>query len=99
MIEAVKTRLASCQRVTTVATLFVVAVTTAGRGVTASAQSEAGKTRTPGEVADPLTDTPEALKSYTTKFNVKPGWHFLTGSKADINLLLWQSLRILRRTP
>jgi protein SCO1/2 len=37
---------------------------------------------------DPLTDTPGALKNYATKFNVKPGWHFLTGSKADVDVVL-----------
>ena len=37
---------------------------------------------------DPLTDTPDALKKYTTKFNVKPGWQFLTGNKADVDQVL-----------
>lgn len=37
---------------------------------------------------DPLNDTPDALKNYTTRFNVKPGWHFLTGSKADVDQVL-----------
>ena len=33
---------------------------------------------------DPKHDTPEALKAYTKKFKVGPGWTFLTGSKEDI---------------
>lgn len=36
---------------------------------------------------DPDNDTPEALKAYAAKFNVGPGWTFLTGSKKDIDLL------------
>jgi protein SCO1/2 len=36
---------------------------------------------------DPARDTPAALKKYAEKFHVKPGWQFLTGTKADINLL------------
>jgi protein SCO1/2 len=161
MIQAIKTCLSRCQRVTAVAItmLFVVVAPTAGSGVTASAQSEARTTRTPGEVAasyfpnsvlidqnnqsvhffddllkgktvlinfmfttctgicptmtanlqkvqgllgervgkdinmisvtvDPVTDSPEALKNYATKFSVKPGWHFVTGSKPNVDLVL-----------
>lgn len=36
---------------------------------------------------DPEHDTPEALKEYTARFNVGPGWMFLTGTKADTTLL------------
>jgi protein SCO1 len=36
---------------------------------------------------DPEKDTPEELKAYAEKFHVKPGWLFLTGDKADIDLL------------
>lgn len=32
-------------------------------------------------------DTPKVLKDYASKFNVGPGWLFLTGKKEDINLL------------
>jgi protein SCO1/2 len=32
-------------------------------------------------------DTPEMLKGYADLFNVKPGWTFLTGKKATIELL------------
>lgn len=37
---------------------------------------------------DPVSDTPAALKKYATNFKVKPGWYFLTGKKADVDLVL-----------
>lgn len=37
---------------------------------------------------DPEIDTPAALKRYATNFKVKPGWYFLTGQKADVDLVL-----------
>lgn len=37
---------------------------------------------------DPAVDTPDALKKYATNFKVKPGWYFLTGNKADVDLVL-----------
>lgn len=36
---------------------------------------------------DPENDTPEVLKKYSEKFNVGPGWQFLTGKESDIMLL------------
>jgi len=36
---------------------------------------------------DPERDTPEVLKKYAEKFEVAPGWLFLTGKKDDITLL------------
>ncbi len=36
---------------------------------------------------DPEHDTPEVLKAYMEKFNVGPGWIFLTGKKEDITFL------------
>jgi protein SCO1/2 len=36
---------------------------------------------------DPKHDTPKVLKRYAEKFQVGPGWLFLTGKKADITLL------------
>jgi len=36
---------------------------------------------------DPAHDTPAALKAYAEKFNAGPGWLFLTGKKADIELV------------
>jgi protein SCO1 len=35
----------------------------------------------------PETDTPEVLKDYASKFNVGPGWKFLTGNADDITLI------------
>jgi protein SCO1/2 len=36
---------------------------------------------------DPEHDTPATLKAYMEKFHIGPGWTFLTGKKADIDLL------------
>jgi len=36
---------------------------------------------------DPKRDTPAALKAYAAKFHAGPGWLFLTGNKADIELV------------
>ncbi|HEY2115870.1 MAG TPA: SCO family protein, partial [Candidatus Angelobacter sp.] len=36
---------------------------------------------------DPEHDTPQILKAYMKKFNVGPGWTFLTGKKEDITFL------------
>jgi cytochrome oxidase Cu insertion factor (SCO1/SenC/PrrC family) len=36
---------------------------------------------------DPKHDTPKALKEYAEKFQIGPGWLFLTGKDADIKLL------------
>jgi protein SCO1/2 len=36
---------------------------------------------------DPRRDTPEVLKAYADKFQVGPGWLFLTGKKEDITLI------------
>jgi cytochrome oxidase Cu insertion factor (SCO1/SenC/PrrC family) len=37
---------------------------------------------------DPVTDVPERLKSFAQKFEAKPGWTFVTGTKSNIDLLL-----------
>lgn len=37
---------------------------------------------------DPAVDTPDALKKYATNYKVKAGWYFLTGNKADVDLVL-----------
>ena len=34
---------------------------------------------------DPENDTPKILKEYLDRYQAKPGWDFLTGSRADIN--------------
>jgi protein SCO1/2 len=36
---------------------------------------------------DPERDTPEVLRRYAEKFDVAPGWLFLTGKKDDVTLL------------
>jgi protein SCO1/2 len=36
---------------------------------------------------DPKRDTSEVLKDYSEKYHVGPGWTFLTGKKADIDML------------
>lgn len=33
---------------------------------------------------DPDNDTPDVAKKYLKRFNAKPGWNFLTGSRTDI---------------
>lgn len=37
---------------------------------------------------DPVTDTPERLAAFSSKFKVAPGWTFVTGSKPEIDSLL-----------
>jgi protein SCO1 len=37
---------------------------------------------------DPKHDTPEVLKAYAKNFNAGPGWQFLTGTEADIKVLV-----------
>ncbi len=34
---------------------------------------------------DPLTDTPERLKTWAAQFGARPGWTLVTGSKADLD--------------
>jgi protein SCO1/2 len=37
---------------------------------------------------DPEHDTPQALDEYATRFGARPGWTFLTGSKANVDDVL-----------
>lgn len=37
---------------------------------------------------DPLTDTPPRLKEYAKRFHARPGWHFLTGKKENVDFAL-----------
>jgi len=39
---------------------------------------------------DPLVDTPEALKKFADRFQVKPGWYFLTGKKENVDWVLYK---------
>lgn len=34
---------------------------------------------------DPTNDTPARLKEYAARYNAKPGWYFLTGSKQNVD--------------
>jgi protein SCO1/2 len=36
---------------------------------------------------DPKTDTPQKLAEYVAPYNIRPGWLFLTGEKANVELL------------
>ncbi len=36
--------------------------------------------------SDPTYDTPSRLRGFAQKLGTRPGWHFLTGSKADVYL-------------
>lgn len=36
---------------------------------------------------DPVHDRPSVLKEYAQRFHVQPGWRFLTGRKADVDLI------------
>jgi protein SCO1/2 len=35
----------------------------------------------------PELDTPHALNKYVKKYEIKPGWTFLTGKRADVELI------------
>lgn len=37
---------------------------------------------------DPENDTPRIMKTYLKRYNAKPGWDFLTGSRADIDTVM-----------
>lgn len=37
---------------------------------------------------DPETDTPQELKEYAKRFHARPGWLFLSGEKANVDLAL-----------
>jgi protein SCO1/2 len=38
---------------------------------------------------DPENDTPKVLKDYLKRYRAKPGWDFLTGSRADIDKVMY----------
>lgn len=37
---------------------------------------------------DPENDTPKVMKEYLKRYRAKPGWDFLTGSRADIDTVM-----------
>lgn len=38
---------------------------------------------------DPENDTPKVMREYLKKYRAKPGWDFLTGSRADIDKVMY----------
>jgi len=38
---------------------------------------------------DPENDTPKIMKEYLRRYRAKPGWDFLTGSRADIDKVMY----------
>jgi protein SCO1 len=36
---------------------------------------------------DPVTDTPEVLRTYAEHYGTRPGWYFVTGERKDIDLI------------
>ena len=55
-------------------------------------QQELGKVGTDATLisisVDPNTDVPARLKSFATRFDARPGWTFVTGTKPEIDKLL-----------
>ncbi len=39
---------------------------------------------------DPVIDTPERLKEYSKTYHAKPGWHFLSGKKENVDWALYK---------
>jgi protein SCO1/2 len=37
---------------------------------------------------DPENDTPKVMKEYLKRYRAQPGWDFLTGTRADIDLVM-----------
>ncbi|MEW6429556.1 MAG: SCO family protein [Thermodesulfobacteriota bacterium] len=50
--------------------------------------SESVKVRLVSITIDPENDGPKQLKEYLGRYGAKPGWDFLTGSRADINAVM-----------
>lgn len=46
---------------------------------------DSGKVRLVSITIDPENDTPKIMKEYLERYHAKPGWEFLTGSRADID--------------
>ena len=46
------------------------------------------KVRLVSVTIDPENDTPKVMKEYLAKYHAKPGWDFLTGSRADIDRVM-----------
>jgi len=50
--------------------------------------AEGGTVRLISITIDPENDTPRVMKEYLAKYQAKPGWDFLTGSRADIDKVM-----------
>jgi protein SCO1/2 len=50
--------------------------------------AESGKARLVSISVDPDFDTPKEMNAYMKRYQAKPGWDFLTGSRADIDRVL-----------
>ena len=49
---------------------------------------DARKARLVSITIDPEHDTPKVMKEYLARYRAKPGWDFLTGSRADIDRVM-----------
>jgi len=49
---------------------------------------ETEKVRLVSITIDPENDTPRAMKEYLERYQAQPGWHFLTGSRKDIDQVM-----------
>lgn len=50
--------------------------------------SDGRKPRLISITIDPENDTPNVMKEYLKRFHARPGWDFLTGSRADIDAVM-----------
>lgn len=50
--------------------------------------ADSGKIRLVSITIDPENDTPKIMKDYLKRYGAKPGWDFLTGTRADINKVM-----------
>lgn len=50
--------------------------------------AESGNVRLVSVSIDPEYDTPEVMKGYLKRYNAKPGWDFLTGTREDIDKVM-----------
>jgi len=50
--------------------------------------ADSDKVRLVSITIDPENDSPKVMKEYLKRYQAKPGWDFLTGSRADINQVM-----------
>lgn len=51
--------------------------------------ADSGKVQLVSISIDPEHDTPKIMKEYLQRYRAKPGWDFLTGSRADIDKVMY----------